>query len=53
MAPPEPSFFEFISEQVGSAEEASALFTKFGSGLAKEDMTVWMHDPSLSTPGDD
>ena len=53
MASPDPSFYEFIAEQVGSEEEASALFTKFGSGLAKEDTTVWRHDPSLSTPSDD
>ena len=53
MAPPEPSFCEFIAEQTGSAEEADALFMKFGSGLAKEDTTVWMHDLSLSTPSDE
>jgi hypothetical protein len=53
MAPPEPSFFEFIAEQTGSAEDAAAMLTTFGSGLAKEDTTIWVYDPDLSTPSDD
>ncbi|MDH3612068.1 MAG: hypothetical protein OEU90_08595 [Gammaproteobacteria bacterium] len=53
MAPSEPNFFEFVTEQMGSAEEADAVFTEFGSGFASSDYTVWMFDPDLSTPADD
>lgn len=53
MAPPEPSFYEFISEQMGSDEEASALFAEFGSGFASQDYTIWVYDEDLSTPSGD
>ncbi len=53
MAPPEPSFFEVMSEYMGSAEEVGALFDEFGAGLASSDYTVWMHDESLSAPHED
>lgn len=52
MEPPEQSFFEFVTEQIGE-EEAGALFAKFGSGFASSDYTVWQHDESLSTPSSD
>lgn len=53
MAPDEPSFFEFIAEKAGSAEEASEMFTKFGSGFESSDYTVWMYDAELATPSSD
>lgn len=53
MAPPEQSFFEFLSEHMDSPEEVSALFTEFGSGFSSSDYTVWMHDEKLSAPNDD
>ncbi len=48
MAPPEKSFFDFISEQMGSEEEADALFDTFGSGFADQDYTVWRYREDLS-----
>ena len=50
--PPKPSFFEFLTEQLG-AEEAGAMFSQFGSGFTSSDYTIWKHDASLSTPSDD
>ncbi len=52
MAPPETTFFDMVSEKVG-AEDASEMFTTFGSGFSSSDYTVWQHAPELSTPGDD
>ena len=53
MAPPEPSFFEVMSEHMGSGEEVGALFDAFGAGLSSSDYTVWMHDEGLSASSDD
>jgi hypothetical protein len=53
MAPPEQSFFEFVTEHMGSEEEAAALFDQFGSGFSGSDYTVWVHRPELSTPASD
>ena len=52
MAPPEQSFFEFVTDKLG-AEEAGAIFSQFGSGFSGRDDTIWKHDESLSTPSDD
>ena len=49
MAPPEQSFFEFMSETVG-AEEAGKILSDFGSGFSSSDYTVWEHMPDLSMP---
>ena len=53
MEPPEQSFFEFITEQMGSAEEASEVFTVFNSGFSGSDFTIWEYNEALSTPSDD
>ncbi len=53
MAPPEKSFFEVLSEHLGSEEKAQALFDKFGSGFTGSSYTIWMHDEDLSDPRDD
>ena len=53
LAPDEPSFFEFATEKMGSAEEAMAMFEQFGSGFASSEFTVWVYDEELSTPSDD
>ena len=50
--PSKPSFFEFVTEQLG-AEEAGAVFSQFGSGFSSSDYTIWRHDESLSTPVQD
>lgn len=50
MAPDEPSFFEFLSEKMGSPEAASEMFEKFGAGFASSDYTVWVYDADISTP---
>jgi hypothetical protein len=49
MAPPEQSFFEFLTETIG-AEEAGKVFSDFGSGFTGSDYTVWVHQPELSIP---
>lgn len=49
MAPPEQTFFDFLTEHLGSAEAASEMFATFGSGFASSDYTVWAHNASLST----
>jgi len=50
--PTKPSFFEFLTEQLG-AEEAGAVFSQFGSGFTSSDYTIWRRDDSLSTPSQD
>ena len=52
MAPPEQSFFEFMTEKLG-AEEAGAMFADFGSGYSGSDYTVWKLNPEMSDPADD
>ena len=52
MQPSEPSFFEFVTEQLG-AEEAGATFAQFGAGFTGSDYTVWKYDENLSSPSDD
>ena len=49
MAPPEQSFFEFMTETLG-AEETGKVFSDFGSGFSGSDYTVWVHQPELSIP---
>lgn len=48
MAPPEQSFFAFVSEQIG-AEEARALIDRFTAGFADSNYAVWAHRPDLSS----
>jgi hypothetical protein len=52
MAPPEQTFYEYASENMG-AEEAGAMFKAFGSGFSDSDYTIWRHDEALSTPDDE
>jgi hypothetical protein len=52
MAAPEPTFYEFMAETMGS-EKLDALFKEFGSAFASSDYTIWYYDEELSTPGDD
>ncbi|MBT8101728.1 MAG: hypothetical protein KJO95_02095 [Gammaproteobacteria bacterium] len=49
MAAPEPSFFEFLTEHLGSEEAAGEIFDAFNSGFKSSDYTVWARNPSLST----
>ncbi|MDX1499266.1 MAG: hypothetical protein R3176_05185 [Woeseiaceae bacterium] len=53
MQPPEQSFFDFISDKMGSEEAAEALFTQFGAGFSDSDYTVWWHRPELSSAAPD
>ena len=50
LAPEENTFFEFVSEKMGSAEDAMKMLDQFGSSFASSDFTVWMHDTAISTP---
>ena len=52
MAPPEDSFWEFMSEQLGE-EEAAAVFSDFASGYSDSDYTVWYRDAEMSDKGDE
>lgn len=53
MAPPEKSFFEAVSEHLGSDEAAQAMFDQFSSGLAGSSYTIWMSDEDLTDPRDE
>ena len=52
MAPPEPSFREFVMEAAGQ-EKAEAMFAKFSATIAAESYTVWQLLPELSMNGDE
>ncbi len=52
MAPPETTFYDFMSDTMGK-EELDELFREFGSAFASADYTIWMYDEDLSTPGED
>jgi hypothetical protein len=47
MAPPEESFFEFLTEMKGP-EEATTILDAFYSGFSASDYTVWMRNAELS-----
>ena len=51
MAPPETTFYEFMTSKM-SAEEADAIFDAFGSGFASSEFTVWKHRPEMSDMSD-
>jgi hypothetical protein len=53
MVPGEQSFFEFLTEHMGSAEAAGALFEKFSSAVSSSNYTIWAHDPDLSMSSGD
>lgn len=48
----DPTFFEFVTEELG-AEEAGAVFAAFGNGFEDSDYTIWRLDESISTPADE
>lgn len=50
LAPEETTFFDFLTEKMGSAEDAMKMFEQFGSAFASSDFTVWLHDTAISTP---
>lgn len=47
MASPDPSFFDFLSEQVG-ADKAAELFQQMNSGTKGSYYTIYTHRPDLS-----
>lgn len=47
MAPPETTFYEFMTSQMDE-EEADAIFDDFGSGFSSSDFTIWMHRGDMS-----
>ncbi len=53
LAPDDPSFFDFVTEKMGSAEDAMAMFEQFGAGFASSDFTLWVYDAEISTPSDE
>ena len=53
MEPPEQSLFDFVSEHVGSAEEAGKIeghgaFAQFSAGFTGSSYTVWAYREDLS-----
>ena len=53
MAPTGDSFRAWLAEQVGSEDEAAEIFDTWLSGFSATKVTVWRHDPDISTPSDD
>ena len=53
MAPSDPSFYDFLSERLGSEAAADALFEEFDSGFESSDYTVWTEREDLTAAGDD
>jgi hypothetical protein len=49
MVEPDPTYFEFLVEQLGE-ERAMKLFEKFNSGVASISYHIYTHRPDLSTP---
>lgn len=50
MEDPEQTFFDFVTEKLGSEEEAGKLFSEFANGYTSSSYTVWAHRPDLSSP---
>ena len=50
MEDPEQSFFDCVTEKLGSEEEAGKIFAAFSGGFTGSSYTVWQHRPDLSTP---
>lgn len=53
MAPTGDSFSGWLAEQVGSEEEAGEIIQTWLSGFSETIVTIWRHEPDLSTPSDD
>ena len=53
MAPTGDSFRAWLAEQVGSEDQAAEIFDTWLSGFSATKVTVWRHDPDISTPSDD
>ena len=53
MAPTGEEFGAWLAEQVGSEEEAADILNTWLSGFKAINVTIWRHDPGLSTPSDD
>ena len=53
MAPTGDDFGAWLAEQVGSEEESGKIFEDWLSGFSGTSVTIWRHDPELSTPSDE
>ena len=53
MAPSGEGFGAWLTEQVGSDEEAAEIFETWLSGVSAVKVTIWRYDPELSTPSGD
>jgi hypothetical protein len=49
----EDSFFRFLTEKLGSEEQAAALFHQFESSTSGSDFQIWAHREDLSMAEDD
>jgi len=50
MTSPDPSFFEFLTEQLGSEEAAANKFAAMNDATEKSSYQIYMRRPDLSTP---
>ena len=53
MAPTGETFGAWLGEQVGSEEEAAEILNTWLSGFTSINVTIWRHDPEISTPSDE
>ena len=53
MAPTGDDFGEWLAEQVGSDEEAAGIIKTWLKGFSETNVTIWRHDPEISTPSDE
>jgi hypothetical protein len=52
MADPETSFYEFMSEKMGSFDELDEVLEQYRKGMKSVNSSLWMRDDSISTPED-
>lgn len=52
MADPDPSFYEFMTEKMGSSDEIDALFGEYRTGMKSVNRTLWVRDEDISTAED-
>ncbi|MDN3652901.1 hypothetical protein QWY77_09005 [Thalassotalea ponticola] len=50
MMPPELSFYQALTEHLGTRDEAKALLERYGSSFSSSSYTIYVHRQSLSSP---
>ncbi|MDJ0906739.1 MAG: hypothetical protein QNI96_12015 [Woeseiaceae bacterium] len=52
MADPDPDFYTFMTEKMGSSDELDELFAQYRAGMKSVNSSLWRRDESISTPED-